>query len=126
MSSSIRIAIPSNGPGGLDVERSAHFGHSDSFTIVEVDNGAITSTETLVNPPHQAGGCGTTVQLLANAGVTTAIVVGMGGGPRSAMASLGMTALFDDQSPTPRAAVEAYLAGRAVTFGGDHVCAGGH
>jgi len=126
MSSTTRIAIPTNGTGGLDAARSAHFGHSESFTIVEIANGAITSTETLVNPPHQAGGCGTTVHLLADAGVAVAIVVGMGGGPRSAMASLGMTALFDDESPTPRAAVEAYLAGRAVTFGGDHVCSGGH
>jgi len=124
MSESIRIAIPTNGPGGIDSERSAHFGHADSFTIVDVTDGRIVGDEALVNPPHSQGGCGMTVTLLANAGVGSAIVVGMGGGPMSAMSRTGMKALFDDQSPTPRAAVEAFLAGKLSEFGGDHICAG--
>ena len=126
MSSPTRIAIPTNGTGGLDSQRSAHFGHSDSFTIVGIVDGEVTTADTIVNPPHASGGCGSTVRMLADAGATVAIVVGMGGGPRGAMESLGMTALFEDESPTPRAAAEAYLAGRAVAFGGDHVCSGGH
>ena len=126
MISPTRIATPTTGAGGLDAQRSAHFGHADSFTIVEIVDGEIAEAETIVNPPHASGGCGATVRLLAAAGTTIAIVVGMGGGPRAAMTSLGMTALFDDESPTPRAAAEAYLAGRAVTFGGDHVCSGGN
>jgi len=124
MSESIRIAIPTNGPGGIDSERSAHFGHADSFTIIEVADGHIVGDEAIVNPPHSQGGCGMTVTLLANAGVGSAIVVGMGGGPLSAMSRTGMKALFDDQSPTPRAAVEAFLAGKLSEFGGDHICAG--
>jgi predicted Fe-Mo cluster-binding NifX family protein len=120
----LKVAVPTNGSGGLDAERSAHFGHADSFTVVEVTDGAIAASEVLVNPPHSHGGCGMTVAMLANAGVGTAIVVGMGGGPRSAMNANGMTPLFDDQSPTPRAAVEAFLAGRLVGFGRDHTCAG--
>ena len=64
------------------------------------------------------------MQLLAEQGASTAIVVGMGGGPMRAMQANGMVALFDGDSPTPRAAVEAYLAGTLRAFGGDHVCQG--
>jgi predicted Fe-Mo cluster-binding NifX family protein len=120
----LRIAIPTSGPGGIDAARSAHFGHADSFTIVEVDDGQIVRDTAITNPPHSHGGFGATVTMLAQAGVGTAIVVGMGRGPLAAMAANGMTPLFDDQSPTPRAAVEAFLGGRRSEFGGQHVCQG--
>jgi predicted Fe-Mo cluster-binding NifX family protein len=126
VSEQIRIAVPTNGQGGIDGERSAHFGHADSFTIVDVADGQIVGGEVVVNPPHSHGGCGLTVAMLADAGVGSAIVVGMGGGPLSAMSRTGMKALFDDQSPTPREAVEAFLAGKLSEFGGDHVCGGHH
>ena len=124
MSDSLRIAVPTHGEGGVDAPRSAHFGHADSFTIVDVADGSIVGDGVLENPPHSHGGCGMTVSMLANAGVTAAIVVGMGGGPLAAMQANGMEPLFDSQSPTPRAAVEAYLAGERVPFGGDRTCAG--
>ncbi|MDO8963849.1 MAG: NifB/NifX family molybdenum-iron cluster-binding protein [Coriobacteriia bacterium] len=124
MTGSVKVAIPTTGTGGLDAERSAHFGHAESFTIVEVADGRITGSEVMVNPPHSHGGCGMTVNLLAGAGVGTVIVVGMGGGPLAAMNAHGMTPLYDDESPTPRAAVEAFLAGRLVLFGSDNTCRG--
>lgn len=124
MSSSVRIAIPTEGPGGLTSPRSAHFGHAPSFTIVEVVDGRIAGVKALVNPPHTQGGCGATVQLLAQDDVSVAIVVGMGRGPLSMMQSAGMTPLFDGVSETPEAAVAAYLAGGLAPFGGDHVCTG--
>ena len=124
MIDTLRIAVPTSGEGGLDAPRSAHFGHADSFTIVDVADGQIVSGGTMVNPPHAQGGCGATVTMLARAGVGTAIVVGMGGGPLAAMSANGMTPLFDDQSPTPRTAVEAFLAGALVPFGADNTCRG--
>ena len=120
----MRIAVPTEGTGGMDAPRSAHFGHAPTFTIVDVSEGAIVSAEPLANPPHSHGGCGMTVAMLADAGVTTAIVVGMGGGPMNAMRSHGMTALHDDRSPTPRTAVEAYLSGSLKPFGDDNTCRG--
>ena len=124
MSELIRLAVPTEGAGGLDAPRSAHFGHADSFTIMDIENGAIVSETALVNPPHESGGCGAVVAALAQNGVNVAIVVGMGGGPRAAMASHGMEALFDDVSPTPRQAAAAYLAGGLSPFGSEHQCAG--
>jgi predicted Fe-Mo cluster-binding NifX family protein len=124
MTERIRIAVPTEGPGGLDAPRSAHFGHATSFTLVDIEDGAIASSGVIMNPPHVHGGCGATVGMLAEIGVGVAIVVGMGGGPRAAMASHGMEALFDDASATPRLAAEAYLAGTLNPFGNDHQCAG--
>ena len=124
MTDTLKIAVPTNGGGGLDAQRSAHFGHADSFTIVDVTDGEIVADRAIANPPHSHGGCGMTVSMLAEAGVSTAIVVGMGGGPLAAMNSHGMTPLFDDQSPTPREAVAAFLAGKLAGFGSDHTCRG--
>jgi predicted Fe-Mo cluster-binding NifX family protein len=124
MSQVLRIAVPSNGAGGLDAPRSAHFGHADSFTVVDVADGAIVGGSSFINPPHSQGGCGQTIAGLAQQGVSVAIVVGMGGGPLSAMNRVGMAAYRDDQSPTPRAAVEAYLQGGLTAFDGSHVCSG--
>jgi predicted Fe-Mo cluster-binding NifX family protein len=119
-----KVAVPTSGAGGLDAQRSEHFGHADSFTIVDVANGEIVGASAMTNPPHSHGGCGMTVVMLASAGVKTAIVVGMGGGPLAAMEANGLSPFFDDQSATPRAAVEAFLAGRLVAFGGDNTCRG--
>ncbi len=116
MADTLRIAVPTNGDGGLDAQRSAHFGHADSFTIVEVADGAIVGDHAMANPPHSHGGCGMTVSMLAEAGVSTAIVVGMGGGPLAAMNAHGMTPFFDDQSPTPRDAVQAVRGGQTGTL----------
>jgi predicted Fe-Mo cluster-binding NifX family protein len=124
MTERTRIAIPTEGEGGIDAPRSAHFGHADSFTIIDVEGGVVTSDAAIVNPPHASGRCGSVVGTLAQHGVGVAIVVGMGGGPRTAMASHGMQALFDDRSATPREAVAAYLAGGLAPFGADHQCAG--
>ena len=37
----MKIAIPTIGAGGLDCERSGHFGHCDCFTVVTVEDGII-------------------------------------------------------------------------------------
>ena len=124
MSSVIRIAVPSSGAGGMDAPRSAHFGRADSFTIVEVADGVVVGNSAFTNPPHAQGGCGQTVARLAENGVTVAIVVGMGGGPLTAMNRLGITAYHDELSPTPQSAVQAYLDGGLTAFDGSRVCAG--
>jgi predicted Fe-Mo cluster-binding NifX family protein len=122
MAETFKIAIPTEGEGGLDAQRSAHFGHADSFTVVDVSDGTVVGAATLVNPPHEHGGCGQTVALLAAAGVDTAIVVGMGGGPLAAMASHRITALFDDENATPASAVAAFIGGTRTPFGSGNLC----
>lgn len=120
----IVVAVPSMGQGGLDAERSGHFGHSESFTLVEVVDGAVASGSVLENGPHDHGACGSIVDRLAAVGVGAVIAGGMGGGPRSGFADAGIPVYFDAVSATPRAAVEAYLSGAQEEFGAEHQCQG--
>ena len=38
-----RIAVPSNGDGGLNAQRSGHFGHCDVFTFIDLENGKVSA-----------------------------------------------------------------------------------
>ncbi len=125
MAQRIRIVVPTEGAGGIDSPRSAHFGRAGSFTLVDVVDGEIGSAGAVMNPSRDQGGCVATVATLAEIGVQVAIVNGMGGGPRTAMVARRIEALFDGKSATPREAVEAYLAGGLELFGADRKC-GGH
>lgn len=51
-----RIAVPSDGAGGLDGLRSAHFGHCPSFTLVDVQDGTISGVTVMPNQEHVPGG----------------------------------------------------------------------
>jgi len=61
----VRIAIPSEGEGGLDGMRSGHFGHCDVFTFVDLEDGIIKEVSTIPNVDHTQGGCMVPVSLLA-------------------------------------------------------------
>jgi hypothetical protein len=63
-----RIAIPSMEAGGLDGKRAGHFGHCDTFTLVDVKDGAIEKISTIPNQDHVQGGCMVPVNLLAKQG----------------------------------------------------------
>lgn len=53
----IRIAIPTNSPGGFEAERSDHFGHCDIFTLLDVDDSKeIKNVTTIQNSDHEASG----------------------------------------------------------------------
>ncbi len=51
-----RIAVPTEGVGGLEGQRSGHFGHCPAFTLVDVENGAITNVTVVPNQEHVQGG----------------------------------------------------------------------
>ena len=95
----MKIAIPTMGKGGLDCERSGHFGHCDCFTVVTVENGEIIRTEILDNPPHEEGGCMRPVALLADAGIDAIVAAGMGMRPMMGFANAGIDVLFDNVTP---------------------------
>jgi predicted Fe-Mo cluster-binding NifX family protein len=53
----MRIAVPSEQPGGLESAISAHFGHCPCFTIVDTADGEVGEVRVLPNMPHGQGGC---------------------------------------------------------------------
>ncbi len=120
------LAVPSTGAGGMEVERSGHFGHCDCFTLVEIENGAVTTVRVIDNPPHVDGGCLQPVQLLASHGVTALVVAGIGARPLAGFNDAGIAVYFDNQLPIVSDAVAALVAGQMEIIDPSAVCGGGN
>jgi len=119
------LAVPSIGEGGLEAERSAHFGHCDCFTLVDVVDGQITDVRVVANPPHEEGGCLRPVNLLASHGVNALIAAGMGARPLAGFNDVGITVYFENATPGIGDAVRLVLDGSAQAMDARDVC-GGH
>lgn len=51
----VKIAVPTNNPGGMAATRSDHFGHCDLFTVIDLQDGKIAGVDTFANVEHGAG-----------------------------------------------------------------------
>ena len=120
-----RIAIPSMGPGGLEGERSGHFGHCDVFTFVDVEGGEITQVTTIPNQSHVQGGCMVPVNLLASHNVKALIVGGIGMRPLMGFKQVGVDVYHDETRPQIRPVVEDLIEGKLPMISDDQVCGGG-
>lgn len=120
-----RIAIPSQGNGGLDGQRSGHFGHCDVFTLVDVEKGEIRKITTVPNQEHDQGGCMVPVNLLASHKVTALIVGGIGLRPLMGFNQVGIDVYHDATRAEIRPVVEDLLAGELPLIEEDQVCGGG-
>jgi predicted Fe-Mo cluster-binding NifX family protein len=126
MSENLRVAVPVESGEGLAAVRSAHFGHAAAFAVVDVVDGAPVAVGLLPNPPHDHGGCMTTVNLLAANDVQAVSAAGMGRGPLNGLTNAGIAIHHDVDSATVGQAVAAIVEGRTVPFGSDHACRGHH
>ncbi len=120
-----RIAIPSNGEGGLNGTRSGHFGHCDVFTFVDVKDGEIENVSTLANKEHVQGGCMVPVNLLAENRVNALIVGGIGMRPLMGFRQVGIDVYHDDQRPEIEPVVRDLIKGNLTEIRNDQVCGGG-
>ncbi len=120
-----RIAIPSTGTGGLDGERSGHFGHCDVFTFVDVEDGEVKQVTTIPNGGHVQGGCMVPVNLLASHNVKALIVGGIGMRPLMGFKQVGVDVFYDATRQQIRPVVEDLIAGKLQMIGDDQVCGGG-
>lgn len=123
---SIKIAVPSNNPGGMEAGMGMHFGHCDLYTIVEVEGNAVTAVSTLDNIPHVQGGCLAPVQHLASNGVKALLAGGMGMRPLMGFQQAGIDVFFAGNYSTVGQAVQAYLSKGLQPFSTDFTCRGGH
>ena len=124
----MRIAIPTNNPGGMEASRSDHFGHCDVFTLVEVDtDNKVTSVEKMPVPDHGAGGCMVPVQFLKDAGVNAIVVGGIGAKPMQGFAKVGIEVYWADRNSIPDAGavMEKFSAGQLPKMNVDQACGGG-
>jgi predicted Fe-Mo cluster-binding NifX family protein len=86
----IRVAVPSELPGGLAAPRSGHFGRAECFTIVDIEGDRVGGVTVLQNAPHTEGGCLSPVMLLAQHGVNAIVVDGIGGRPLAGFNEVGI------------------------------------
>jgi predicted Fe-Mo cluster-binding NifX family protein len=120
-----RIAVPSNGNGGLDATRSGHFGHCDVFTFIDVENGEIKKVSTIQNQEHVQGGCMVPVNLLASHHVKALVVGGIGMRPLMGFKQAGIDVYHESERPEIRPVVEDLIAGRLPQIKDNQVCGGG-
>ena len=121
-----RIAIPSNGEGGLKGTRAGHFGHCDVFTFVDVKDGEISEVTTLANQEHVQGGCMVPVNLLAEHHVNALIVGGIGMRPLMGFRQVGIDVYHDDQRQDIEPVVMDMIEGKLTEIQNDQVCGGAH
>lgn len=121
-----RIAVPSMENGGLDGQRSGHFGHCDVFTLIDVEDGKIKQVSTISNQNHVQGGCMVPVNLLASHQVNALIVGGIGMRPLMGFRQVGIEVYHDDARRDIRPVVEDLIAGRLPQIRDNQVCGGGH
>jgi predicted Fe-Mo cluster-binding NifX family protein len=119
-----RIAIPSNGQGGLDGIRSGHFGHCDVFTFIDVEDGKIKNISTLPNHEHVQGGCMVPVNLLAEHKVNALVVGGIGMRPLMGFQQVGIAVYHDGERSEIKPVVEDLIAGNLLEIRDNQVCGG--
>jgi len=122
MADKMVVAFPTIGEGGLESERSGHFGHCDTFTLIEIDDGAVSDVRVVTNPPHVEGGCLGPVGLIASHGATAIVVAGMGARPLAGFNDAGITVYFENQTPLVSAVVTMLLDGQLEIMDGRSVC----
>ena len=120
-----RIAIPSEGKGGLDGQRSGHFGHCDAFTLVDVENGEISNITIVPNQEHQEGGCIVPVNTLSNLKVNALIVSGIGLRPLIGFNEAGIDVYHDAICPEIKQVVKSLIANNLPILPTDQTCGGG-
>ena len=121
----VRIAVPSEGQGGLDGLRAGHFGHCDVFTLVDVEDGQIKEVSILANKEHVQGGCMVPVQLLAENKVQRLVVGGIGMRPLMGFKQVGIDVYYDGERRDIRPVVEDMITESLSMIGDDQVCGGG-
>jgi len=120
-----RIAVPSVGEGGIDGQRSGHFGHCDVFTVIDVEKGKIKEISTIQNAEHVQGGCMVPVNLLAGHRVDALIVGGIGMRPLMGFNQVGIDVYHDAERIDIKPVVEDLIAGTLPVISDDQVCGGG-
>ncbi len=121
----LRIAVPSNGEGGLGGTRAGHFGHCDVFTLIDCENGEIVDVTTLQNEEHVQGGCMVPVNLLAANKVNALLVGGIGMRPLMGFRQVGITVYHEAERAEIKPVVIDLIAGKIPEIMDNQVCGGG-
>jgi predicted Fe-Mo cluster-binding NifX family protein len=118
----LRVAVPSEAPGGLDSARSGHFGRCPYFTVVDIVDGEIGPVDVVANRPHSDGGCMSPVLTLGENFVDAVIVAGIGQRPLLACVQAGIRVFAGEDRADVRSVVEAFVEMELSPVGPDATC----
>jgi predicted Fe-Mo cluster-binding NifX family protein len=119
----LRIAVPSDEPGGLDAARSGRFGRSPCFTIVDLIDDVMVNVLVVANDPHGKGdGCITPIITLGENLVDVVIVAGIGRRPLLNCLQAGMRVFAGEDRPDVRSVIEAFVDADLEPVGHDATC----
>ena len=108
----MRFAIPM-----AEGKLALHFGHCESFTLIDSEDGEIVGREDVPAPEHQPG---LLPRWLAERGANVIIAGGMGGRALGLFAEQGIEVAVGAPREGPEMLVKAYLAGTLQT--GGNIC----
>ena len=120
----MRIAVPSEAPGGIQAAVSDHFGHCAAFTVVEVEGAGVASLSVIPNPEHGSGDCLVPLRLLQEAKTDVLVVSGIGRRPLLAVERAGIDVGSSEGAQTVADVVELIRRGRMRRIGDDNICGG--
>jgi predicted Fe-Mo cluster-binding NifX family protein len=119
-----RVAIPTEGNGGIDGTRSGHFGHCNVFTLIDIEEGQIVNVTTVANQEHSEGGCLVPVNILANNNVNALVVGGMGNRPLVGFNNVGIEVYYEASCPNIKPVIEELVAGTLPKMSQNQTCGG--
>lgn len=120
----LRLAVPSDNPGGLEAQRSDHFGHCDIFTIIDIRDNGIVGVREVANHEHEPGGCLAPVTRLRDQGVEAIVVGGIGARPLQGFTDAGISVYYADRNSvlTVQGVAEGMLAGHFPLIQQNQTC----
>lgn len=123
----LKLAVPTNNPGGMQATRSGHFGHADVFTIIDFADGKIDKVSTVGNVEHSEGGCLVPVNHLRDHNVDVLVVGGMGMRPLVGFNEVGIKVFYAPQEEfiNVQDVVDGFLQDRLPEMEAKDACGGG-
>jgi predicted Fe-Mo cluster-binding NifX family protein len=114
----LRIAVPSDEPGGLDAARSGRFRSSPCFTIVDVIDDVVVNVLVARNDKHRGDHGLTPILTLGENFVDVVIVAGIGRKPLLHCLQAGMRVFNGEDRPDVRSVVDAFIDAELVPVAG--------
>jgi predicted Fe-Mo cluster-binding NifX family protein len=107
----LRIAVPTKGKGGLEDVVSNVFGRANTFTVVDIEKGAIKNVKVLENPAasYQHGAGPIVVKMLIDSEVNTVIAAEFGPGVSTLLDQHNVTRITVSAGTTVTESVKAFL-----------------
>lgn len=115
----LRIAVPSDSPGGLDAPRSGKFGRCPCFTIVDLIDDVVVNVRVAPNERHHGDHGVTPVLTLGENFVDVVIVAGISSKSLLHCVQAGMRVFAGEDRHDVRSVIEAFTDAELVPVGND-------